>query len=308
VNEGTGCYCFNNKKESSCEFTSTGFKTYRAAAVLLNVGQCKIATADNEWGHTGVNFGALSVQACAAAIAQNSNCNQNIFIARSGHSCYCFSDLNADESSCEFVCSENQLKTYRRYDHTPSPTSSSVEPTVCNSTFCNATGYDPEVVTVFLNQVLSYSDGSTYILIHGSEFEGTSITGHSMDSGLVNGVQKASVTGENGGVGCSLEVGLAFMACPPAGGIVNAGTGSTSAGYDWMDDDASTECACSHCIHGYGMLDFSVRDTSNKPRGSSDKIKCDVWFTFADARLRVAVAAYRATWLGFRINKCSQYM
>ena len=66
---------------------------------------------NGQWGHTGVNFGALDAAGCLAAILQEKSCNQNIFIVNAGSGCYCFSDLNANLKSCsEFA--PTGYKTY----------------------------------------------------------------------------------------------------------------------------------------------------------------------------------------------------
>ena len=79
-----------------------------AGPQLINNGQCKV---NGPWAHTGVNFGALDAAGCLAAISQESSCNQKMFIVNAGSGCYCFSDLNADESSCSEFASTG-YKTY----------------------------------------------------------------------------------------------------------------------------------------------------------------------------------------------------
>jgi len=48
---------------------------------VINDGQCKV---NGQWGHTGVDFGALDVAGCRAAIMQESNCNKKMFIVNEG--------------------------------------------------------------------------------------------------------------------------------------------------------------------------------------------------------------------------------
>jgi hypothetical protein len=81
---------------------------YTQSHSLINDGQCKVNGQD---GHTGVNFGALDAAGCLAAISQESSCNQKMFIVKAGEGCYCFSDLDADKSSC----SEFSSTGYRTY-------------------------------------------------------------------------------------------------------------------------------------------------------------------------------------------------
>lgn len=69
--------------------------------LFVNSGQCKIG---DEWGHTGVNYGAgVETADCLAAISQEVSCNQKMFINKNAADggCYCFSDLTADDSSCD---------------------------------------------------------------------------------------------------------------------------------------------------------------------------------------------------------------
>jgi len=69
---------------------------------LIKQQQCKPR---GEWGvdHTSGSLGELSVGECQAAVVKNSECNQNIFVARvdSMKECYCFINKDVSISDCE---------------------------------------------------------------------------------------------------------------------------------------------------------------------------------------------------------------
>jgi len=108
------------------------------------------------------------------------------------------------------------------YTTSPEPTAAptELEPSVCSATFCNASGYDFGVAKMFLNQVLHYEKGGSKSF--PMEFAPVSLPFESSGSyaapqiDLVDGIAKATVTGSNAGVECSLQVSVAFQACPPS--------------------------------------------------------------------------------------------